>query len=316
MKKISILIPAYNEQEVLEQLYQRIGKLANDNKSYEFEFMFVNDGSRDKTLEIIKSYAKSDNRVAYVNLSRNFGKEIAMIAGLDHVTGDATVIIDADLQDPPELIPKMLKFWEQGFDDVYAKRNSREGESWLKKVSSRWFYKILQKTTRIPIQTDTGDFRLLDKKCVDALKEIRESQRYTKGMFSWIGFNKKEITYDRDPRAAGETKWNYSKLFNFAIDGITSFTTAPLRISTILGFVVSFVAFIYIVVLIIKTTLFGDPVAGYPSLMAVILFLGGLQLLSLGVIGEYIGRIFNETKQRPLYFVEEYHNERNVKKQR
>jgi len=316
MKKISILIPAYNEQEVLEHLYQRIGKLANDNKSYDFEFMFVNDGSRDKTLEIIKEYAKKDNRVAYVNLSRNFGKEIAMIAGLDHVTGDATVIIDADLQDPPELIPKMLKFWEQGFDDVYAKRNSREGETWLKKVSSRWFYKILQKTTRIPIQIDTGDFRLLDKKCVDALKEIRESQRYTKGMFSWIGFNKKEITYDRDPRAAGETKWNYSKLFNFAIDGITSFTTAPLRMSSILGFVVSFVAFIYIVVLIVKTAMFGDPVAGYPSLLAVVLFLGGLQLLSLGVIGEYIGRIFNETKQRPLYFVEEYHNERNVKKQR
>ena len=316
MKKISILIPAYNEQEVLEHLYQRIGKLANDNKSYDFEFLFVNDGSRDNTLEIIKSYAKSDSRVAYVNLSRNFGKEIAMIAGLDHVTGDATVIIDADLQDPPELIPKMLKFWEQGFDDVYAKRNSREGESWLKKVSSSWFYKILQKTTHIPIQIDTGDFRLLDKKCVEALKEIRESQRYTKGMFSWIGFNKKEITYDRDPRAAGETKWNYSKLFNFAIDGITSFTTAPLRISSILGFIVSFVAFIFILVLIIKTIIFSDPVAGYPSLMAVILFLGGLQLLSLGVIGEYIGRIFNETKQRPLYFVEEYHNEKTAKRTR
>ena len=316
MKKISILIPAYNEQEVLEHLYQRIGKLANDNKSYDFEFMFVNDGSRDKTLDIIKSYAKSDSRVAYVDLSRNFGKEIAMIAGLDHVTGDATVIIDADLQDPPELIPKMIKFWEEGYDDVYAKRNSRDGESWLKKISSSWFYKILQKTTHIPIQIDTGDFRLLDKKCVTALTEIRESQRYTKGMFSWIGFKKKEITYDRDPRAAGETKWNYPKLINFAIDGITSFTTAPLRISSVLGFIVSFVAFIFILVLIVKTIIFSDPVAGYPSLMAVILFLGGLQLLSLGIIGEYIGRIFNETKQRPLYFVEEYHNERIVKKSR
>jgi glycosyltransferase involved in cell wall biosynthesis len=316
MKKISILIPAYNEQEVLEHLYQRIGKLANDNKSYDFEFMFVNDGSRDKTLDIIKNYAKSDSRVAYVDLSRNFGKEIAMIAGLDHVTGDATVIIDADLQDPPELIPKMIKYWEEGYDDIYAKRNSREGESWLKKISSSWFYKILQKTTHIPIQIDTGDFRLLDKKCVTALTEIRESQRYTKGMFSWIGFKKKEITYDRDPRAAGETKWNYPKLINFAIDGITSFTTAPLRISSVLGFIVSFVAFIFILVLIVKTIIFSDPVAGYPSLMAVILFLGGLQLLSLGIIGEYIGRIFNETKQRPLYFVEEYHNERIVKKSR
>jgi len=316
MKKISLLIPAYNEQEVLEHLYHRIGKLANDNKSYDFEFMFVNDGSRDRTLEIIKGYARSDNRVAYVDLSRNFGKEIAMIAGLDHVTGDATVIIDADLQDPPELIPKMIKFWEQGFEDVYAKRNSREGETWFKKVSSSWFYKILQKTTRIPIQIDTGDFRLLDRKCVTALQQIRESQRYTKGMFSWIGFKKKEITYDRDPRVAGETKWNYSKLINFAIDGITSFTTAPLRISSMLGFIVSIVAFIFIIIVIVKTIIFNDPVAGYPSLMAVVLFLGGLQLLSLGIIGEYIGRIFNETKDRPLYFVEEYHNDKSVKKTR
>lgn len=316
MKKISLLIPAYNEQEVLEHLYQRIGKLANDIKSYEFEFLFVNDGSRDKTLEIIQHYAKTDDRVAYVNLSRNFGKEIAMIAGLDHATGDATVIIDADLQDPPELIPKMIKYWEQGFDDVYAKRDSREGETWFKKTTSKIYYRLLQKSTHIQIQRDTGDFRLLDRRCVEALKQIRESQRYTKGMFSWIGFNKKEITYDRDPRAAGETKWNYMKLLNFAIDGITSFTTAPLRISSVLGFIVSFVAFIYIVVLIVKTVLFGDPAAGYPSLMAVILFLGGVQLLSLGIIGEYIGRIFNETKQRPLYFVEEYHNGKNIKKTR
>ena len=314
MKKITILVPAYNEQEVLESLYQRLGKLANDNKSFEFEFLFVNDGSRDKTLEIIQHYAKTDYRVAYVNLSRNFGKEIAMIAGLDYVTGDAAVIIDADLQDPPELIPKMIKYWQEGYDDVYAKRNSREGETWLKKASSQWFYKILQKTTHIPIQKDTGDFRLLDRRCVEALKQIRESERYTKGMFSWIGYKKKEIAYDRDPRAAGETKWNYSKLINFAIDGITSFTTAPLRISSFLGFIVSLVAFIFIIIIIVKTTLFGDPVSGYPSLMAVVLFLGGLQLLSLGVIGEYIGRIFNETKQRPLYFVEEYHSGKHTKK--
>lgn len=307
MKKISILIPAYNEEDVLEQLYHRLGKLANDNKSYEFEFLFVNDGSRDQTMSIIKDYAEADDRIAYVDLSRNFGKEIAMIAGLDHVTGDATVIIDADLQDPPELIPKMIKFWEEGYDDVYARRNSREGETWLKKFTSKTYYRLLQKATNIPIQTDTGDFRLLDRRCVEALKQIRESQRYTKGMFSWIGYKKKEITYDRDPRAAGQTKWNYPKLINFAIDGFTSFTTAPLRISSILGFIVSLVAFVFIVVIVVKTALFGDQVGGYPSTMAVILFLGGLQLLSLGIIGEYIGRIFNETKQRPLYFVEEYH---------
>lgn len=314
MKKISILIPAYNEQEVLEPLVQRLGKLANDNKSYEFEFVFVNDGSRDNTLEMIKEYADADHRIGYVSLSRNFGKEIAMMAGFDAVTGDATVIIDADLQDPPELIPDMIKLWEQGYDDVYARRNSRAGESWFKKFSSTMFYKILQKSTSVPIQVDTGDFRLLDRKCIDALRQIRECQRNTKGMFSWIGFRKVEITYDRDPRIAGTTKWNYSKLVNLALDGITSFTTAPLRISCILGAIVSFIAFLFIIIVVVKTTIFGDPVAGYPSLMAVVLFLGGLQLLSLGVIGEYIGHIFNETKQRPLYFVQESHNAKSTKK--
>ena len=307
-KKISILIPAYNEQEVLSHLYERLNKLAGETPDYDFEFLFVNDGSRDRTLEIIKSYAEKDTRVAYVNLSRNFGKETAMLAGFDHVTGDAAVIIDADLQDPPELIPQMLKYWEEGYDDVYARRTSRDGESWLKKATSSAFYKILQQSTQIPIQQDTGDFRLLDKRCVEALKQIRESQRYTKGMFSWIGYKKKEITYERDPRAAGETKWNYFKLVNLAIDGITSFTTSPLRLSSILGVLVSISAFIYIIYLIVRTIAFGTDLAGYPSMMAVILFLGGVQLLSLGVIGEYIGRIFNETKNRPPYFVEEYHS--------
>lgn len=314
MKKISILIPAYNEQAVLNTLYDRLEKLANDNKSYDFEFLFINDGSRDKTLEIIKGFAEKDNRVAYVNFSRNFGKEIAMIAGFDYVTGDATVIIDADLQDPPELIPEMTKYWEDGYDDVYARRLSREGETWFKKFSSQMFYRILQKTTNIPIQIDTGDFRLLDRRCIEALKQIRESQRYTKGMFSWIGYKKKEITYNRDPRAAGETKWNYPKLINFAIDGIISFTTAPLRISTFLGIITSFLAFLYILFIVIKTIAFGETVAGYPSMMAVILFLGGIQLLSIGIIGEYVGRIFNETKNRPLYLVEEYHGEKPAKK--
>ncbi len=306
-KKITILIPAYNEQEVLLHLYERLSKLAGQTPNYDFEFLFVNDGSRDRTLEIIKGYAAKDKRVAYVNLSRNFGKETAMIAGLDHVTGDATVIIDADLQDPPELIPKMIAYWEEGYDDVYARRNSRAGESWFKKATSEVFYRILQKSTHIPIQRDTGDFRLLSQRCVQALRQFRESQRYTKGMFSWIGYKKKEILYDRDPRAAGETKWNYFRLVNFAIDGITSFTTAPLRVSSVLGMLVSFAAFIYILYLVIRTAFYGTDLAGYPSMMAVILFLGGIQLLSLGVIGEYIGRIFNETKQRPLYFVEEYH---------
>lgn len=306
-KTISVLIPAYNEAEVLRHLYERLGKIAIDTPKYEFEFLFINDGSRDQTLEIIKKYAKDDKRIAYVNLSRNFGKETAMIAGLDHVTGDATVIIDADLQDPPELIPNMIEYWEEGYDDVYARRNSRQGETWLKKASSTVFYSVLQKSTRIPIQQDTGDFRLLDRRCVEALKQFRESQRYTKGMFSWIGYKKKEITYDRDPRFAGQTKWNYFKLLDLAIEGIVSFTTAPLRWSSIFGILVSIAAFIYIVYLVTRTIFFGTDLAGYPSMMAVILFLGGVQLLSLGIIGEYIARIFTETKHRPLYFVEEYH---------
>lgn len=314
MKKISILIPAYNEEAVLTPLYRRLEKLADGNKSYDFEFLFVNDGSRDKTLEIVKDFAKNDHRVAYVNLSRNFGKEVAMIAGLDHVNGDATVIIDADLQDPPELIPEMIKYWEEGYDDVYARRISRDGETWFKKISSETFYRILQKSTNIPIQVDTGDFRLLNQRCVEALKQFRESQRYTKGMFSWIGYKKKEITYKRDPRVAGETKWNYLKLINLAIDGITSFTTAPLRISSFFGIITSLISFVFILVIIVKTILFGEPVAGYPSLMAVILFLGGVQLVSIGIIGEYIGRIFIETKNRPLYFVEEYHHQENHKR--
>lgn len=312
-KTISLLIPAYNEQEVLATLYNRLNTLATSTPDYNFEFLFVNDGSRDNTLEIIKSFAQKDGRVAYVNLSRNFGKETAMIAGLDHVSGDATVIIDADLQDPPELIPQMINYWEEGFDDVYARRNSRAGETWFKKATSKAFYKVLQRSTQIPIQQDTGDFRLLDRRCVEALRQIRESQRYTKGMFSWIGYRKKEVTYDRDPRAAGETKWNYLKLVDLAIEGIVSFTTAPLRIASVIGIIVSFLSFIYIIYLVVRTWLFGSDLAGYPSMMAVILFLGGVQLLSIGIIGEYIARIFIETKDRPLYFVEEYHRGNDTK---
>lgn len=307
-KIITLLIPTYNEEDVLPLLLKRLDDLAKPLKSYQLEFLFINDGSKDRTLEILKDFAANDDRISYINLSRNFGKEVAMIAGLDHVEGDATIIIDADLQDPPELIPEMIKLWEDGYDDVYAKRRSRAGESNLKKLTSTWFYKILQNSTRIPIQADTGDFRLLSRRCVEALRKFRESERYTKGMFSWIGYKKKEILYDRDPRAAGSTKWNYPKLANLAIDGITSFTTAPLRISTVLGLIISTLSFVYIAVLIIRTLFFGSDLDGYPSMMAVILFLGGVQLLSLGIIGEYIGRIFNETKNRPLYFVEQYHD--------
>ncbi|MED3123299.1 glycosyltransferase family 2 protein [Bacillus wiedmannii] len=310
MKTITILVPAYNEEEVLDQLYSRLTGVFQGIPNYNFEILFVNDGSKDRTLDIIKEFRENDKRISYVDLSRNFGKETAMIAGLDHAIGDAVIIIDADLQDPPELIPEMIKYWEQGYDDIYAKRRSRSGESWAKKWTAGKFYSLLKKTTRIPIQENTGDFRLLDRRCVEALKKIRETQRYTKGMFSWIGYNKKEILFDRDPRAAGETKWNYFKLMDLAIEGITSFTTAPLRIASFMGFTVSFGAFIYMIWIIIKTLLHGESVSGYPSMMTAILFIGGVQLISIGIIGEYLGRIFNETKQRPLYFVDEYNDDK------
>lgn len=309
-KVITILAPAYNEEEVIDAFYERVVNVCNHIHEYNFELLFVNDGSKDRTIDLIKSLRDQDKRVSFVDLSRNFGKETAMIAGLDYAKGDAVIIIDVDLQDPPELIPQMIDYWEQGYDDVYAKRKSRAGETWIKKWTSATFYKILQKTTRIPIQKDTGDFRLLDRRSVNALMEMRETQRYTKGLFSWIGYNKKEILYDRDPRVAGTTKWNYYKLIDLAIEGITSFSTAPLRFSAFVGIVISVFAFIYMFIIIGKTILFGESVIGYPSLMSVILFIGGIQLLSLGIIGEYLGRIFNETKNRPLYLVNEYNDDR------
>ncbi|ANU10200.1 glycosyltransferase [Planococcus antarcticus DSM 14505] len=308
MKLITILIPAYNEEEVLETLLERLLLVTTEISNYQFEFLFVNDGSRDRTLEMLKEMSTLHPQIAYINLSRNFGKEVAMLAGIDHVNGDAVIIIDADLQDPPEMIPEMISYWEQGYDDVFAKRNSRAGETWFKKWSSNSYYNILDKVSNIPIQNNTGDFRLLDRKCIEALKKIRESQRYTKGMFSWIGFDKKEILFDRDPRAAGTTKWNYPKLVNLAIDGITSSTVLPLRISSFLGILVSFLALLYMLFLFFRTLIFNDSIPGYPSMMSVILFLGGVQLISLGVIGEYLGKIFIETKGRPVYLIEEYYS--------
>lgn len=310
-KLVTVLVPAYNEQDVLHLLYGRLKTIMDEQTNYNFEVLFVNDGSKDETLKIIQDLRKTDNRICYLNLSRNYGKETAMMAGFDYAKGDCVIIIDADLQDPPELIPQMLEYWEQGYDDVYAKRKSRKGETFLKKFTSKMYYKTLQGMTNIEIQKDTGDFRLLDRRCVEALKQIRESQRYTKGLFSWIGYNKKEILFDRDPRAAGQTKWNYGKLINLSIDGLTSFTTSPLRWAAIIGLLVSFAGFIYMLVIIFKTIFYGIDVPGYSSTLVVILFLGGIQLIFLGVIGEYLGRAFYETKNRPLYFVDRYNEERN-----
>ena len=306
MKKITIIIPAYNEEESLPFLYERLEKLMKSINNYEFEILFVNDGSKDKTIDLIKEYREKDNRISYVDFSRNFGKETAMIAGLDYAKGDCVIFMDADLQDPPELIPELIKWWEQGYDDVYARRKSRKGETWLKKFTSKMYYRVLQSLTNVEIQKDTGDFRLLDRRCVNALKKLRESQRCSKSMFSWIGYKKKEVLYDRDPRIAGKTKWNYKKLVDLAIDGITSFTTSPLRISTYLCIPTFLVLGIYFIYVIIKAIVTSTAIQAFQAIILLILFFAGVQILLFGIIGEYLGRIFNETKQRPLYLVNEY----------
>jgi glycosyltransferase involved in cell wall biosynthesis len=277
----------------------------DNNQEYDWEFLFVNDGSTDQTLQRMKDLNAQDNRYHYIDLSRNYGKEIAIMAGLDYVKSDAVIIMDADMQHPVSVIPEMLKHWEEGYDDIYAQRQT-SNESWLKQKTSKLYYKILQKSTNIPIQKDTGDFRLLDRKCIDALKEMRETDRNNKGMFSWIGFQKKGIFYQQNERRYGKTKWSYYKLLNLALTGITSFTTTPLRFASIFGIIVSLLAFLYLIYIIFKTLIIGDPVQGYPTLMVTILFLGGIQLIALGIIGEYLSHIFNETKKRPGYFIREY----------
>lgn len=305
MKQIDILVPCYNEEAVLPQFYERTCAVIDSLRNYAFTFIFVNDGSRDRTLPILRQLHEKDARVAYVSLSRNFGKEAAMLAGMDYAEGDALVIMDADLQDPPELLPDMIAWWEKGYRDVSARRRHREGETFFKKWSSHVYYRLLKKLSPVPVQEDVGDFRLLDKRCVKALCSLRECQRYTKGLFCWIGFEKKEILFDRPPRAAGKTKWNYWKLFNLAIDGITSFTTAPLRIAAFAGCFFAFVAAIYLIFIVLRTLLYGEDVPGYPSLISLILFIGSVQFTFMGILGEYVGRIYNESKGRPPYIVGE-----------
>lgn len=309
MKKISILIPCYNEEESLPLLYPELNSLMDSNTDYDWEILFINDGSKDNTINIIKALRAADRRINFVNLSRNFGKENAMLAGFDYVTGDCTVIMDADLQDPPSLIPQMLEYWEQGYQDVYAKRANRGKESWLRKKLSLLFYKILDHATRFDVLQNVGDFRLLDRRCINALKKLRETERYTKGMFCWIGYEKKEIVFDRGDRAAGESNWNFWSLFNLAIEGITSFTTSPLRFASVFGFVIAFISFCLLMFYGIKTVIFGDQARGFTTIIVVVLFMGGVQMLTIGILGEYIGRIFNETKKRPAYLASEYNEE-------
>lgn len=313
MRTITIIIPIYNEEEVLNQLIERLDDMSKQLVDIKCEFLFINDGSDDQTLDKIKEMNAKDSRVTYVDLSRNFGKEKAMLAGFDAADGDAVVVIDGDLQQPPELIIEMVKWWERGYDDIYAARVDRQGESRFKNWSSTVYYHMIQKMTKEKVYPQAGDFRLLDRKCVEALRELRESERYTKGMYGWIGFKKKQLTYVADKRAAGETKWNFAKLFKLAVDGITSYSTIPLKVWSYVGFIISFLSFVFLLVEIGRTLFWGTDVAGYPSLLAGILFLGGIQLISLGVIGEYLGRVFIETKNRPPYFVREKSGVHSIK---
>ncbi len=308
-KRVSILVPCFNEEDSLSLFYNETKAVMDALPQYDWELLFINDGSIDHTLDILKKLYEDDKRVSYIDLTRNFGKENAMLAGFDYAKGDCVIIMDADLQDPPSLIVDFLKYWEEGFQDVYAKRNLRGRESWLRNRLTMCFYSILNKSTRYDMLPNVGDFRLLDRKCIEALKQLRENERYTKGLYCWIGFNKKEVIFDRGDRVAGKSNWGYGALFNLAIEGITSFTTAPLRIATIIGMIVAIWALGYMAWIIMKVLLWGDPVAGYPTIMTVMLFLGAVQLIAIGILGEYVGRIFIETKKRPTYLVNEYRSE-------
>ncbi|MGY3766902.1 glycosyltransferase family 2 protein [Vagococcus vulneris] len=310
MRLISICIPMYNESDNINEFYRQINDTLKplDHK-YNFEFLFINDGSMDDSVDKVRELRKNDKRVKFVDLSRNYGKEIAMAAGFDYAQGDAVITMDADLQHPPKTILEMVKYWEEGYQDVYGKRRERKGESWFKKKCSELYYKILRKFSKVPVLSGVGDYRLLDKVCINGIRRMRETQRYTKGLYMWIGYRKKEVLFDAEERFSGETKWKFTDLVGLALDGITSNTTFPLKISTFVGVVVSLISFVYMIFVLISTLIFGNSVPGYPTLVILILFLGGFQLLSLGILGEYLGKIFMETKDRPLYFIQSYCDE-------
>lgn len=305
MPSIDIIVPVFNEQDVIPLFEERI-KAVMQSCDVQWRVVFIDDGSSDDSLSIMKSIHESNSHFGYLSLSRNFGKEYAVTAGLDHASADAAVVIDVDLQDPPELIPEMIAQWHAGYDVIFATRKARHGESMAKKATANWFYRIINSMSKIDIPKDTGDYRLMSRRAYQAVNKLRERNRFMKGLFAWVGYKQKQLYFEREPRAAGTTKWNYGKLWRFALDGITSFSYMPLRFATWIGMTVAIFAFIYGLIIIAKTIILGNDVPGYPSLMVVVLFLGGIQLTALGIIGEYLGRMFNESKQRPLYLVDEY----------
>lgn len=304
--RLSVVVAACNEAEALPRLHSRIGRALEGLRDINGRVLYVDDGSTDDTWHVLQAIAAGDARVGLLRLSRNFGKEAALTAGLDHVQSGAVLILDADGQDPPEMIGAFVDKWREGFDDVYGVRSARAGEAWLKRATAHVFYRVIGRLSDTPIPRDTGDFRLLSERALAALKQLRERHRFMKGLYGWVGFRRVAIAYEREARIAGASKFNFWKLWNFAIEGITSFTTAPLRAATYLGVATALLAFVYALWIVFKALLWGDDVAGWPTTMAVILFLGGVQLVSLGLIGEYLGRLYGEAKQRPLYFIDSW----------
>ncbi len=303
---LSVVVPVYNESSVLDEFHRQISEVMQA-ADCDYELLYIDDGSTDGSLQLMNDFRAADPRVGVIELSRNFGKEVALSAGLDHASGDAVIIIDADLQDPPELILTFLKEWHDGYDVVYGRRSSREGESAVKISTAKWFYRTINYLSDVEIPQDTGDFRLLSRRAVEAVTSLPERRRFMKGLFAWVGFPQKAVPYVRRPREAGTSHWNYWRLWNLALEGITSFSDVPLRVATYLGALTAGAAFLYGLFFLVRTLIWGNPVPGYPSLIVIMLFLGGVQLICLGIIGEYLARTYDEAKKRTLYFVKGYH---------
>ncbi|HIQ94723.1 TPA: glycosyltransferase family 2 protein [Candidatus Ventrenecus stercoripullorum] len=313
MKKISVIVSCYNEEEALPLFYEEMSRVMAEMKKYQFELIFVNDGSKDNTLEVIKKLQKMDERVRFVSFSRNFGKEAAMLAGLDYSVGDYVTLMDADLQDPPKMLPEMVKFIEEeGYDCVGTRRVTRKGEPPIRSFFARRFYKIINRMSKVEMVDGARDYRLMTRQMVDSIISCREYNRYSKGLWSFVGFKTKWLEFENVERVAGETKWSFWKLFKYAIEGIVAFTTAPLTIAAFLGVLFCFIAFIMIIVIICKTLIWGDPVGGWPSLACIIIFVSGIQLFFMGIFGEYLAKTYLETKKRPIYIVKE--TEKDLKK--
>lgn len=305
-EKISVIVSCYNEEESIPLFYKEMNRITKQMDKLDFEFMFVNDGSKDKTLSILKDVAKKDDRVRFISFSRNFGKEAAMYAGLENVTGDYITLMDADLQDPPSMLPEMFKILkEENYDQVGTRRVSRKGEPPIRSFFARCFYKIINKMSKVEMVDGARDYRLMTRQVVDSIISLKEYNRYSKGLFSFVGYDTKWLEYENVERVAGETKWSFWKLFKYALEGIVAFTTAPLSIAAILGVIMCFIAFIAIIVIVVKTLAFGDPVGGWPSMMCILLFVSGIQLFCMGIIGQYLAKTYLETKNRPIYIVKE-----------